>query len=402
MAGTIQDVVVVGGGLIGSALAAVLAQAGARVSLIDRLSDRDRADPAFDGRAYAFSLGSARLVDRIGLWAALEPDAQPICGIQVGEGAGSPVLLHFDPRNMDEARIGWIVEDHRLRRALIDAPAKVDVRAPAAVRSVQYGPGAARLHLDDGNTLAARLVVAADGRRSAIAREAGVGRLGWSYGQNGLVAAIEHAEDHEGVAHQSFFPGGPFAVLPLSGRRSSIVWSECKTRAEALMALDEAAYAAELRSRIGVRLGDVRLVGKRWAYPLDLTLAERYCAPRLALIGDAAHGVHPIAGQGMNMGLRDVAALAETVVEAARRGEDMGSITVLERYERWRRFDATAFALGMDALNRLFSNGSAGLSALRQAGLGVVSTLDPLKRALMREATGQAGVVPRLLRGQPL
>lgn len=402
MAERIFDVAVIGGGLIGTALAAVLGQAGASVAVIDRLAADRRRAPEFDGRAYAFALGSQRLIERIGLWAALAGDAQEIADIRVGEGSGSPALVHFDPRSLDEGRVGWVVEDHHLRRALLEAPASGETMAPAEVAAVEYGPGAATVTLRDGGTVRARLVVAADGRRSGIARAAGIGRLRWDYRQTGLVAAIEHDRPHQGLAHQSFFPGGPFAVLPLTGARSAIVWSEDVARAEALMALSETAYAAELRTRIGERLGAVRLIGRRWAYPLDLTLAERYCAPRLALVGDAAHGVHPIAGQGMNMGLRDVAALAETAIEAARRGEDIGALPVLERYERWRRFDATAFALGMDALNRLFSNDSGALSMLRQAGLGAVGALAPLRRALMREATGQAGAVPRLLRGLPL
>ncbi|MEO1603381.1 MAG: UbiH/UbiF/VisC/COQ6 family ubiquinone biosynthesis hydroxylase [Pseudomonadota bacterium] len=397
----IFDVGIVGGGLIGTALAAVLSRAGASVAVLDRVPVEARAAPDFDGRAYAFALGSQRLAAQTGLWDRLASEAQEIADIQVGEGAGSPALLHFDPRALDESRIGWVVEDHHLRQALLDAPAG-ETLAPAEVASAAFGGGAATLTLAGGETVSARLVVAADGRRSSLARMAGIRRLRWAYRQTGLVAAIAHDLPHHGLAHQSFFPGGPFAVLPLQGNRSAIVWSETEDRAKALMALDDAAYANELGSRIGTRLGAVSLTGRRWAYPLDLTLAERYCAPRLALIGDAAHGVHPIAGQGMNMGLRDVAALAETVIEAARRGEDIGALPVLERYERWRRFDATAFALGMDALNRLFSNDNAAVATVRRVGLGVVGALTPVKQALMREATGQAGAVPKLLLGQPI
>ena len=211
---------------------------------------------------------------------------------------------------------------------------------------------------------------------------------------------------HEGLAHQSFFPGGPFAVLPLPDadgqHRSSLVWSEQNAQAARLQALDDDAFTDEIIARIGGRLGDVRLIGRRWAYPLDLTLAERYVAPRLALAGDAAHGVHPIAGQGLNMGLRDVAALAEVLIEAARIGVDIGDATILTRYQQWRRFDATAFALGMDGLNRLFSNANPTLRAARDLGLAAVNRTPPLRRALMREASGVAGEVPRLLKGQAL
>lgn len=402
MRSRIFDIAIVGGGLIGTALSAVLSRAGLSVVVIDRLAADTRAAPDFDGRAYAFALGSMRLMQSIGLWQRLAPEAQEIADIRVGEGAGSPALVHFDPRMLDEARVGWVVEDHHLRLALLEAEEGGETVAPAEVEGVEQEPGHATIRLAGGESVSARLVVAADGRRSALARGAGIGRLRWSYRQTGLVAAIRHAEPHHGLAHQSFFPGGPFAVLPLSGNRSGIVWSETEDRAEALSALYDAAYAAELAARIGPRLGAVELIGRRWSYPLDLTLAERYCAPRLALVGDAAHGVHPIAGQGMNMGLRDVAALAETILDAARRGEDIGTVPVLERYERWRRFDATAFALGMDALNRLFSNDLAPLSAMRRAGLGAVGAVAPARRMLMREATGQSGSVPRLLLGQPL
>ncbi len=224
----------------------------------------------------------------------------------------------------------------------------------------------------------------------------------WDYGQTGLVNAIEHERAHVGVAHQSFFAGGPFAVLPLPGNRSSLVWSEATREAERLMALDDAAFTAEVAARVGPRLGRIALAGRRWAYPLDLSLAERYAVPRLALAGDAAHGVHPIAGQGLNIGLRDVAALAEVLVGAARIGEDIGSGVVLERYQQWRRFDATLMALGMDGLNRLFSNRNPVLALARDAGLAAVGRLVGLRRLLMREAAGIEGDVPRLLRGQPL
>ncbi|GMG80879.1 FAD-dependent monooxygenase [Paralimibaculum aggregatum] len=400
------DIAIVGGGLVGSALALVLARAGLSVALLDRVAAETRAAPDFDGRAYAVALGSSRLLAVAGLWARLAPQAQEIRDIEVGEGAGSPALLHFDPRGLVERPVGWIVEDHHLRLALLEALAAPEAGAthlaPAAVASVDYAPGAARIALEDGRAITARLAVAADGRRSALAAAAGIGRIGWSYAQTGLVAAVAHEAEHGGLAHQSFFPGGPFAVLPLTGRRSAIVWSEEAGRAAALMRLGEDAYLAELRRRIGPRLGRLALIGRRWAYPLDLTLAERYAAPRLALVGDAAHGVHPIAGQGMNMGLRDVAALAEVLVEAARRGEDIGAIDVLRRYEAWRRFDAGCLALGMDALNRLFSNASGALSVLRQAGLAAVGASPALGRALMREAEGLAGEVPRLMRGEPL
>ncbi len=396
----------VGGGLVGPALALALAGAGFRVTVVDREAAGRRAEPDFDGRAYAIALASARLLRALGVWQAVEEHAEPIRDITVDEGnSGGTPLLHFDPRELDEGRVGWIVEDRWLRGALLAAMAESDGithRAPSEVAGAERGPTGARVRLGDGDSLEAALIVACDGRRSALAAEAGIPRLRWDYGQTGLVNAIAHEHPHEGVAHQSFFPGGPFAVLPLPGNRSSLVWSERTREAERLMALDDAAFTAEIAARVGPRLGRIELAGARWAYPLDLSLAQRYAAARLALAGDAAHGVHPIAGQGLNMGLRDVAALAEVLVEAARIGEDIGSALVLERYQQWRRFDASVMALGMDGLNRLFSNGNPVLALARDAGLAAVGRLGGLRRFFMREAAGIEGDLPRLLRGQAL
>ena len=400
------DAIIIGGGLIGPALALALARAGFRVTVLDRVAAKRRAKPDFDGRAYAVALGSARLLQALGVWDAVEDQAEPIRDIHVSEGVpeGLP-LLHFDPRELDEGRVGWIVEDRWLRGALLAAMAAADgitQMAPVEVAGVDYGNAGATVRLADGRALSAPLVIACDGRRSAVAEAAGIRRLRWSYGQTGLVNAIAHELPHDGLAHQSFFPGGPFAVLPLPGDRSSLVWSERTAEAERLQALDDDAFTEEIAARIGPRLGRIELAGRRWAYPLDLTLAERYVAPRLALAGDAAHGIHPIAGQGLNIGLRDVAALAEVLVEAARIGEDVGAANVLERYQRWRRFDATSLALGMDALNRLFMSDNPALRLARDTGLAAVNRLGGLRRAFMREAAGVAGDVPRLLRGQAL
>ena len=400
------DAIIIGGGLIGPALALSLAQAGFRVTVLDRVAVARRGAPDFDGRAYAVALGSARLLQALGVWGGVEDKAEAIRDIHVAEGVPVDLpLLHFDPRELDEGRVGWIVEDRWLRGALLAAMEAADgvtQLAPVEVAGVDYGSATAKVRLADGRALTAPLVIACDGRRSAVAEAAGIRRLRWGYGQTGLVNAIAHELPHDGLAHQSFFPGGPFAVLPLPGDRSSLVWSERTAEAERLQALDDDAFTAEIAARIGPRLGRIELAGQRWAYPLDLTLAERYVAPRLALAGDAAHGIHPIAGQGLNIGLRDVAALAEVLVEAARIGEDIGAVNVLERYQRWRRFDATSLALGMDALNRLFSNDNPALKLARDTGLAAVNRAGPLRRAFMREAAGVAGDVPRLLRGQAL
>lgn len=401
------DIAIIGAGLIGPAAALALAGTGFSVALIDETPEEIRLAPDFDGRAYAVALGSERLLTALGVWPLVAGEAQRISRIEVADavhpGRVAPALLHFDPAETGPGQVGSILEDRFLRAALFqrlgDVP-KVTRLAPVQVEYVERGAGGAVLTLADGRRLKAALVVAADGRASRTAEAAGIRRTSWRYGQTGMVAAIEHERPHEGVAHQSFFAGGPYAVLPLPGNRSSIVWSDRTAEATRIAALDDDAYTAEIAMRIGGRLGAVKLAGKRYAHPLNLTIAERFAAPRLVLIGDAAHGVHPIAGQGMNMGLRDVAALAEVLAGARRIGEDIGALTVLERYQRWRRFDATALALGMDVLNRLFSADAGPLTALRDAGLRLVDRMGWARRGFMREASGQAGEVPRLLAGE--
>jgi len=264
-------------------------------------------------------------------------------------------------------------------------------------------PGGVEVTLDDGRKLSARLLVGADGRGSGVAARAGIARRGWGYGQTALVCALDHDLPHRGIAWQYFMPTGPLAILPLPGNRSSIVWSETDANARTISALLDADFLEVLRPRFGDFLGEISLAGPRFSYPLSLSLAESYIAPRIALVGDAAHGVHPIAGQGLNLGLRDVAALAEVVVEAARRGEDIGAPDVLERYQRWRRFDATAMGLGMDRVNALFSNDNPVLRAARGLGMGLVTAVPALRRGFMRQAAGLSlDPMPRLLAGRPL
>ena len=401
------DVVVLGGGLIGSTMALALESQGFRVALIDALAPEVHTDPAFDGRAYAVSTGSRNLLDALGLWGSVDAHAQPVRHISVADrcpGPVAPASLHFDPAETGDGSLGWIIEDRWLRLTVQQAVAGSGIRhlAPAKVISVERETASARLTLADGGALTASLVVACDGRGSATARAAGIQYLDWSYQQTGLVSAIEHELPHEGQAHQAFFPGGPFAVLPLPGNRSSLVWSDTEARAREIAALDDAAYIAEIKARVGSRLGTLSLTGRRWAYPLGLSLAMSYAAPRLVVAGDAAHGVHPIAGQGLNMGLRDVAALAEVLVGGARLGLDPGDATLLAEYQQWRRFDATAMALGMDGINRLFSQPGGAVQALRNLGLKAVAGLGDLRRFFMAEASGRSGEVPRLLAGKPL
>ena len=403
------DVLIVGGGLNGPVLALALARAGLSVTVVDALPLKALRATGFDGRAYALALASQRMLAALDLWDAVSGDAQPINGIRAsdgraGEGA-SPFFLAFDAAEIEEGPMGYMLEDRFLRRALLDAMKAEDRISHVAGRTVtaqQVDPQGVTVTLSDGRTLRARLLVGADGRRSGTAERAGITRTGWGYGQTALVAAIDHALPHGGIAHQFFMPPGPLAILPLPGNRSSIVWSESDAQAQAIMALDDAGFLDVLRPRFGSFLGEISLAGQRFTYPLNLTLANSFVAERLALVGDAAHGVHPIAGQGLNLGLRDVGALAECLVEAARRGEDIASPLVLARYQQWRRFDTATLAVATDAFNRLFSNDNPLLRLGRDLGMAAVGAVPGLRRRFIREAAGLTGDVPRLLQGQPL
>jgi 2-octaprenyl-6-methoxyphenol hydroxylase len=403
------DVLIVGGGLNGPVLALALARAGLSVTVVDALPLKALRATGFDGRAYALALASQRMLAALDLWDAVSGDAQPINGIRAsdgraGEGA-SPFFLAFDAAEIEEGPMGYMLEDRFLRRALLDAMKAEDRISHVAGRTVtaqQVDPQGVTITLSDGKTLRARLLVGADGRRSGTAERAGITRTGWGYGQTALVAAIDHALPHGGIAHQFFMPPGPLAILPLPGNRSSIVWSESDAQAQAIMALDDAGFLDVLRPRFGSFLGEISLAGQRFTYPLNLTLANSFVAERLALVGDAAHGVHPIAGQGLNLGLRDVGALAECLVEAARRGEDIASPLVLARYQQWRRFDTATLAVATDAFNRLFSNDNPLLRLGRDLGMAAVGAVPGLRRRFIREAAGLTGDIPRLLQGQPL
>lgn len=297
--------------------------------------------------------------------------------------------------------MGHMIEDRHLRRTLLDAMAGAGLithRAGDAVVAQDVEPSGVSLTLASGETVHAALVIGADGRASGTAARAGIKRIGWSYKQTALVAAIEHALPHDGTAHQFFMPPGPLAILPLTGNRSSIVWSEKAETAAAFMALSEADFLTVLRPRFGSFLGDIKLAGKRWSYPLGLTLAQKMIAGRTALIGDAAHGVHPIAGQGLNAGMRDIAALADVISAASARGEDVGSEGILTRYQDWRRFDNTALAVATDGFNRLFSNDNPILRGVRTLGLGAINAAPRLRRGFIREAAGLTGELPALMR----
>jgi len=405
-----SDILIVGGGLNGPTLALALAQTGFSVTVIDALPQAKLQDESFDGRGYALALASQRLLQQVGVWQHVgDANAQPMLEIKVTDGhAGqgpSPFFMHFDHAEIEDGPMGYMVEDRFLRRALIaamEAEPKITLLNQRRVETQQVDASGVTVTLDGGDTLRGRLLVGSDGRKSGTATRAGIKRSGWEYGQTALVCAIEHEKPHHGIAHQFFMPPGPLAILPLPGNRSSIVWSESTDTATAIQALDDANYIEALRPRFGDFLGDIKLAGKRFTYPLNLTIANAFVSDRMALVGDAAHGMHPIAGQGLNAGLRDVGALAQVLTEANRRGEDFASELVLQRYQEWRRFDTATLAAATDVFNRLFSNDNPVLRLGRDIGMGIVGALPGLRRSFVREAAGLTGDLPKLLQGKEI
>ena len=400
-----SDILIVGGGLNGLALALALAQTGRSVTVIDALPETVRKNAAFDGRAYALALASVRLLRAIGVWDRVTENAQAMLEIKVSDGrAGegpSPFFMHFDHAEIEEGPMGHMLEDRYLRRAFLDAMKETPgiTQVTDAVTAQEVTATGVTVTLASGKELQGGLLIGCDGRASGTAARAGIRRTGWGYGQTALVAAVEHADPHSGVAHQFFMPPGPLAILPLPGNVSSIVWSETDQTAAEFAALDDAAFLEVLRPRFGDFLGEIGLLGKRFSYPLGLTIANSFIAPRLALVGDAAHGMHPIAGQGLNAGLRDVGALVQVISEAAQRGEDFAAPDVLQRYQQWRRFDTATLALVTDVTNRLFSNDNPLLRLGRDIGMGVISAMPGLRRGFIREAAGLTGELPELMKG---
>jgi 2-octaprenyl-6-methoxyphenol hydroxylase len=398
------EVLVVGGGMVGMTLAAALAGAGVSVVLLDREDPAAQQGALYDGRTSAIAWGSARALDGIDVWRGLARHAEPIQEIRVSDGP-SLLFLHYRHEEVGEHPLGYIVENREIRRVLagqLAALPKARIAAPARLAALRREPGGVRATLADGTAIRAQLAVAADGRHSPLRGEAGIATTEWSYPQTSIVLTAAHARPHRGVAHERFLPAGPLAFLPMQGDRSSVVWTEHRALVPALLALDDAALAAELQRRFGPSLGALAIEGPRWSYPLALMHAERYVDARLVLVGDAAHAIHPIAGQGLNLGLRDVAALAEILVDAHRLGLDLGGADLLARYQRWRRFDNVALMVATDALNRLFSNQIPLVRLARDLGLGLVNELPPLRRFFMRHAMGVVGELPRLVRGERL
>lgn len=404
-----SDIQIVGGGLNGPSLALALAQCGLSVTLIDALSLATLTAGDFDGRAYALAHASKRMLQALKIWDETEPHAQPILDIVVcdgrpGEGA-APWTVHFDHTEIEEGPMGYMLEDRYLRRVLLQAVQdhpKITLINEQKVIAQRVLETCAEVDLENGSTLRARLLVGADGRDSGTARRAGIARIGWGYDQTGLVCTLSHEKPHNGIAHQFFMPSGPLGILPLPGNFSSIVWAETTERAAWINALPDEGYLAELRPRFGEFLGEIALHGPRFSYPLKLTVANSFVGDRLVFVGDAAHGMHPLAGQGLNMGLRDVAALAEVLILAKRRGEDFSNALVLQRYQQWRRFDTSMMAMSTDGINKLFSNDNPLLRAGRDIGLGLVNSMPNLRRGFMRQAAGLTGDLPKLLQGQPI
>jgi 2-octaprenyl-6-methoxyphenol hydroxylase len=402
----VSDVVIAGGGMVGLTLSLALAQGGLRVVVVDALTGTQMTSDRFDGRVSAINFGATRMMRVLGVWPALLPHAQPINDILVSDAQlgkpAAPFSLHFDHHEIGEP-LGHLIENRHIRSVLFDA-VKADLRIAllekSVVDSVSADAKGVTATLGDGRTIVARLAVAADGRDSKLREAHGIRVVAWDYAQTGIVATVEHERPHNGVACEHFLPNGPFAILPMLGNRSSLVWVEPTADAARMMALDEAAFTDEVAVRFGAHLGAVRASGPRWSYPLKLHLAREYVRPRFALIGDAAHGIHPLAGQGLNLGFKDVAALTETLLDAARLGRDMGDVEVLRRYERWRRFDNTALAWATDTLNRLFSNDVPPLRFARDLGMGAVDAVRPLSKFFMRHAGGDIGKLPRLMKGE--
>jgi 2-octaprenyl-6-methoxyphenol hydroxylase len=411
------DVIIVGAGLAGATLALALKSGGLAPIVVDRAPLSVQREDRFDGRASAIAFSAFRQWRTLGLGDELERHAQRIEQIVVTDGRSpgaaspqrrSPFALRFDSSEIADRvegePLGYLLENRRIRDALTTAleASGIPVLAPAVIADVIFEAEGVCVVLADGRRLAAPLVVAADGRASPTRARAGIGSVGWTYGQAGIVATVDLERPHQGIAHEHFLPSGPFAVLPLTDNRASLVWTESNRSADALMASSPQAFQAYLDRRFGDYVGRSTAQPPRFRYALALSLAERMTASRLALIGDAAHAVHPIAGQGLNLGLKDIAALAQVLTDAARLGEDIGSPLVLERYARWRRFDNVLLAAATDGFTRLFSNDNSAIRLARGAGMGVVNAIGPARRFFMREAGGAVGDLPRLLRGEAL
>ncbi|WP_319774549.1 ubiquinone biosynthesis hydroxylase [Breoghania sp.] len=403
----VLDVLVAGGGYVGLSLALALkvSDPAIKVAVVDM---RPRAAIEKDLRCSAIASAAERMLTHLGVWQQFADRAQPINEMIITDSklrdTVRPVFLTFSGEVAPGEPFAHMVANSDMVGALHDtaAAAGVEIISPEGVSFFEADGESVSIELSGGTTRTARLLVAADGVRSRLRDLAGINTVRWSYGQSGIVCTVEHERPHEGRAEEHFLPAGPFAILPLTGNRSSLVWAERTSVADTLVKGDDFTFDLELERRFGYHLGEVKVAGPRHAYPLGLTLARDFVKPRFALAGDAAHGIHPISGQGLNLGFRDAAALAEVIVEARRYGQDVGAFDVLEKYQRWRRYDTFQMGVVTDVLNRLFSNESDVLRAARDFGLGVVDRLPGLKQMFIREAAGLTGTVPRLLTGEAI
>lgn len=398
------DIAVIGGGLVGLTTALACASKGASIVVFDRDDPIQHRGASFDGRASAIAASSYQMYRHLGIAEALKGHVQPITDILITDGETgqnpSPLSLHFDSRDVDGSPMGYMIENRKLTGALQDAVMtnpNVDFLAPVQIDDIDRQIHRASISISTGKTIEAKLIVAADGRGSFCRKSAGINVTTFPYAQKAIVTTVEHEKPHLGVAHEIFLPNGPFAILPLTGNRASIVWTDTPRAVDAAMALPEDAFAAELGRRFGTFLGAVKPCAPRWAYPLSLQMAEHYTDKSLALIGDAAHAIHPIAGQGLNMGLRDAAALADVIENARSAGLDLGGAN-LNEYEQWRNFDNSVLAGATDIFNRLFSNNIGPIKHARRIGLGLINSMPAARSMFIKEASGRMGELPTLLR----
>ena len=399
-----SDIIIVGGGLNGSLMAIAAANIGLSTIVLDSKKNDGSGENRFDGRSYALALSSVRLLKNLDVFEDIKEKSQPILDIKILDGklvqGPSQFSLHFDNNEIHSGPMGQMVEDRFIRKALfarISENEQIKYKFNSKVTEHKKQSGYISVTLDNGKKLDTKLLVGADGRNSELANRAEIKKSGWKYNQSALVCAIEHEADHNGVAWQYFMPSGPLAVLPMTGKRSCIVWTEQNANAKAINLFDETRYTKILAARLGNFLGKFKIIGDRHTYPLELSIADRFIDERLALIGDAAHSVHPIAGQGLNAGFKDIAVLAHIIQDAHNRGEDLGSLGVLKRYEEWRRFDSAQLAYSTDLFNKLFSNENEALRLARNIGLKLLDSIPVAKRNIIKEAAGITGELPRLM-----
>ena len=394
------DIIIAGGGMIGLSLAIGLAQSGMNVLVIEKDSHNDQVKPEFDGRVSAISLGSLRVLEAIGAWRHMQDEAQPILDIRVVEGF-SNAFVHYHYQDAGDKPMGYMVQNRYTRLGLLKRASELKtltILSPALITQMECDDYTAKVTLSDKSVWQAPLLVAADGRHSGLREQMGIKTVTKHYTQSAIVCTVEHSIDHEGLAMQRFTPTGPFAALPMKGgHTTAIVWSEDSATVPGLLAASEAEFNETIARMLGDYLGTIKTMGKKFAYPLTMILAKSYIAKRFALIGDSAHGIHPVAGQGVNVGFRDVAVMVELITQAMKSGQDIGSQHLLEHYQRWRRFDGFSTGAIMDGIVNLFSNDYQVLRLARQTGLNIVNHTPPLKRFFMKQAMGLMGDLPPMM-----